>query len=872
MSQIRTLPIRVAPIPGEALDSWLEALAARSYTTWADLLTSIGLIPAEGPRTNGWIAQLRPDEAAAVSHATGIEVSDLHAMTLARFDRAALRIRAATRTVDRTFPWGRGRGSRYCPDCLADSGGSWQLTWRLGWSFACLHHACLLADECPGCGKRQRLRPFSGEVVPRPGSCANPGDGVSGLSPTRCGADLTTAEVARFPADHPVLTAQQNIYDIIDSSTTEFGIYTTNPQPAITALADIRAVAGRILAYATAEDLSRILSSDLLAAHRNIPVSQLGQATARRPTPKPGLAAPAHAATAAVGVTAALTVIAAPDIATGGEALRWLVTKTRDGGRAVRASNIGWGQQISPTLSAVQLAALAPLFKPVDQLRHRTPMTIPRHPRPRATRIDHLVRRVPTMLWPTWSLRLAVPGTHQRILRPVASATLLLVGTRLHRADAVTLLNSPIAASTVSRVLQLMTNHGAQSILLALIRMADHLADNDITIDYQRRRLLDYTALLPDKTWRQICRATGTAGPFSSRARVARSFLFERISGLPSGDAPEALDDNEFRTKTADFPKHLTPELAAALHHHAAEFLADHHIYDEPVTWQPPTDLLDDLPLPSLDPAAVDIGELHRLIRREDHSPGAAANALGTTLDIIRHLLEERPAPTRPPTTADQARAHGHAYMTARNQLPRDVLIDLYQRQRISLRDIAERVGVSRPTLASLARDYEIPLREPHPHAKIHIDRDWLYDRYVNQRRTLSELARETGMSTANMARWAKRYDILMRPRGGPSHSANLDANTMAATAPLNLQPALTTIGGWERLRRFAAATRYPTLTAAAKGLGINQITLTSQVNRLERELGGPLLNRAERNHPMTLTPLGEEILAAINVAADQRP
>lgn len=32
MSSPRTLPIRLAPLPGEALDGWLEALAERLHT------------------------------------------------------------------------------------------------------------------------------------------------------------------------------------------------------------------------------------------------------------------------------------------------------------------------------------------------------------------------------------------------------------------------------------------------------------------------------------------------------------------------------------------------------------------------------------------------------------------------------------------------------------------------------------------------------------------------------------------------------------------------------------------------------------------------------------------------------------------------
>lgn len=50
----------------------------------------------------------------------------------------------------------------------------------------------------------------------------------------------------------------------------------------------------------------------------------------------------------------------------------------------------------------------------------------------------------------------------------------------------------------------------------------------------------------------------------------------------------------------------------------------------------------------------------------------------------------------------------------------------------------------------------------------------------------------------------------------------------------------------------------------AAESLGISQATLVTQINRLEHDIGGPLLNRAERGRPMTLTPLGEQVLVAI--------
>jgi hypothetical protein len=92
----------------------------------------------------------------------------------------------------------------------------------------------------------------------------------------------------------------------------------------------------------------------------------------------------------------------------------------------------------------------------------------------------------------------------------------------------------------------------------------------------------------------------------------------------------------------------------------------------------------------------------------------------------------------------------------------------------MSLRDIAVLIGVSRQVIGNLARDYEIPLRPARVQARTTVDQEWLYDQYVNELRALPDLAQEAGTSTANMARWAKKYEIPLRGRGTPSHSATL--------------------------------------------------------------------------------------------------
>ena len=77
-------------------------------------------------------------------------------------------------------------------------------------------------------------------------------------------------------------------------------------------------------------------------------------------------------------------------------------------------------------------------------------------------------------------------------------------------------------------------------------------------------------------------------------------------------------------------------------------------------------------------------------------------------------------------------------------ELSAAVLADLYQEQRLSLRDIAALYGSEHKVVAQLARQYGIELRpaqRPRRHNEIH--RDWLYTEYIIKRRTLPDLAAE---------------------------------------------------------------------------------------------------------------------------------
>lgn len=764
MTGVRSLPIRVAPLPGEAIDSWLEAIAHRTGTTFVDLGTALhheDRTAAERvQRPSMWPMHLPPGEVDTIAAATELSAAAVEAMTLVRYDGVALSLKVR-KGRSGGWPWGNGRRSRYCPDCLAESGGRWQLHWRLGCVFACTEHRCLLADTCPYCGtfQRPRRRP-SGVLVPSPGRCPHPSRDTAGRSRlARCGADLASAPVMRLSPGHPALRAQHLVLDVLAAGHGTFGVYADHRHPARAVLADLHAIGSRVITYGTAEEIADRVPADLAHA-----LTQLRSSASSTPVPVRGssqLSAAGGAITTAVAVTAAAAVLDRPDIADAGESLRWLVHGGRRLGRQIDAGVMGdWGSATSERLAAIQLAALRPLFvRAVDQLRYRSAAAVPSRPSANATAVDAAARRLPTRLWPQWSLRCTVPPCSPAQVRPALSAALLLVGTPLTIGEAIDRLGSAVRADGVTRTLAHLRNapHWDDT-LTALTRLADHLGAEPPPIDYDRRRHVDYRGLLPDERWQEICRRTGTPPGAGQKADFARCLLFERLSGLPASRSPFLQGGYDVRAKLSGFPRTLTPAQAALLNQEARRFLDDQGLGAEPVAWHPPLHLLDGLALPGPDPTAVDLAALHGLTRGEHTALSEIARQLGTTLDVIRHLLENHPAPESH-TVAERLRRRT-AQTAAEETLSRAQFVELYCVQRRTLAEIAAIIGASRKVTGRLARHHGITPSAGGPP----VDPAWFHHQYVNQRRTLRDLGHEVGRSVSRMSRIAKDYGIPIRP------------------------------------------------------------------------------------------------------------
>lgn len=395
---VRTLPIRLDPLPGEALDSWLEAVSARTETPFGQTLHHLGF-PSRTQQSRGagdlrppdWTILLRDEEVHRLAHASGLAPEAITAMTLARYFPHAIHLDLERRHVDRKLLWGRGSGSRYCPDCLREHQGRWQLFWRLGWAFACTQHSRLLADCCPECGRFPRHRPHSGQSVPRPGLCGHSPRRPDAPHTRGCGYVLASTPSLQLSEEHPASKAQKQIQEIIENPTmVTTGAYSHRPQPARQVLMDIRAVAQRVLADLPDEYLAELLPDDLVTAyltsrpsassapHRSRP----GFLPPGEPARRPGFMAPTRAISTAVAVAIAVHILNDPDVRTGGALIRTIHQARRPHlVQPIIASSIeGWGRELSPVLEAIHLASIAPTLRPSLQLRYRTATRFPRRP------------------------------------------------------------------------------------------------------------------------------------------------------------------------------------------------------------------------------------------------------------------------------------------------------------------------------------------------------------------------------------------------------------------------------------------------------------------------------------------------------------
>jgi hypothetical protein len=695
---VRTLPIRLLPGVGEGLDSYLELLAQRCGAAWADMLDAVGLDTGGRGRTPvvyQWLSDLTAAQQHSLSGACGIDPTALRRLTMATLVPSAVATSRATMPAAR--PYLSPSRSRFCPQCVQQTGGRWQLWWRLRWAFGCPRHRCLLADTCPECGRWQRTSPLPDGLIPAPGRCARKADTSHGRDLRRCGAALSTATTLSLPTQHPVLAVQSAILETLGRDVVSLGVYAGDPVSVRQFLADLTALSGRILGYADLSDLEDLVPADLLDAYRCA-------MTAPPSRERRGASLSGTAVASAVAAVLAVDVLSCRDTRTAGGQLRWLVSASRRRGLAVTGSNIGWSRHSSDALLAVQLCAMTPFLPPSDQLRYRCAADYPRRPGP----VGERWRYMPATLWPAIRLFFSANMVGFEQLGSALSVALGLVGTRMTLSQAVASLGSVTSAPSVSRVLQAMQRDRRwPDMLAALTALAEFLDAGNCPINYGKRRCLPFASFLPEEEWRQICWDTATAVGRAVRIRLVRCWVFERVIGSPARNCISAIDDPEFRSKLRTLPLWLTPRLVGSLDHSARRFLDAHGHGGEPLTWQPDDHLFAECGL-TRTPPKVSTAAVHRAVRSGVRGLSVIADEYGVSIDYLRYVCDLSSVAG---DSATRAAGNVGVLPALRAQLPRETFLDLYVTRRYGLATIAQQYGVSRQALTRLAHSYDVELR-----------------------------------------------------------------------------------------------------------------------------------------------------------------
>jgi TniQ len=344
----RTFPVRLTVANYESLHSYVHRLSALHDVPLGQTLSRLGLVTEVRPKSIVGFGVAMPEEQVRTfSFVAGISESQTRSLLLSRFSGISLSMDVAKLAMPdgirkaSTSEWAYFSGSHFCPDCLRESGGAWNLSWKLPWSFACVKHQALLHDHCPDCGQRPASGHRDGSLspafigkVPRPGFCSNvlpPGLAGRGKGSTACGCNLMEIESHKGPTLKELLDSQK----MIDEYLTSQKLIDTGKS--LTFFREMRSVCALILYRAELEDFPRFPDHiqeaiALHIAHRNGAQDERSEGGAGRNGARPRMymVAPKSAALMTAVAFVALRIVQQTDLSALRESLRVLGDRTCD--------------------------------------------------------------------------------------------------------------------------------------------------------------------------------------------------------------------------------------------------------------------------------------------------------------------------------------------------------------------------------------------------------------------------------------------------------------------------------------------------------------------------------------------------------------
>ncbi len=557
MSLRRLLHVTM-PLPDEPFDSWVEFMAHSYGATVGEMARAMGLSDSEGvpaaasQSSRAWSTALEPQQLRNLELTTGRSGDEFRAMTRTTFAANAIRLTPQGR-ISASCP-ATGVAARYCPECLADSGGRWRLSWQFPFGFACMRHKRLLVDTCPRCDQPPRLIGHPLTLVPAPGHCHNRvADGTS-AGDARCGGDLSSSRELVL-AEAETREAQRGILRVVATGVGDFGIYADVRPSTIEVLSDLL-----LLSRAGRQALVEGERFEWMPAS----LTDASRVTSHRRTGKVDLR-PSTAGEVALGNTIAFHALYAgeriTDLLRGRVSVHTALDHYSPPLRDHVSRALGRTRRPTATLQAVKVSESDP---------------------------EARAAKLPAVLWPEWTARLAPRRLDAEIAGGALASAVVFVGTRLTHGSAIKLLDAEAQSRQVSHVMRSLGHNGPEiDTIRAIARLAAFLDESSTPIDFARRRTIDYSSILPRDQWREICRTANVLPGGAHRWQIARAHLYALLSGNRVMRAPFAREPSfpsfaELRQFRAGLPGVVSLGLEAV----AVDFLEAHGV-EEPASWMP---------------------------------------------------------------------------------------------------------------------------------------------------------------------------------------------------------------------------------------------------------------------------------------------
>ena len=569
----RTLPITLRPASelGESFAGYADRLASHLNVPLISLLYRVGVVSEErfSALPVGYGLALRPETLRTFAGATRLPEEAVSATLLARYDGVCCDLSGLDPASPRTFSrvalgtWAYFVGSHACPSCLAHDG-VWRLRWKVPWSFACVEHRRLLADTCPGCGRRigvgrrdGRSGPAFPSLVPIPKACRNAlpkGLAAAGRSSRPCGHPLDAIEAPEI--DCPRVTEAQRRLDAALA-----GEEVSVAGEGVTSLEyfdDLRSICALVLSVGEAGDLGTTPSfvrrafddhvRERQSVHeRRKELVEAGGDWRAGPRSRPFTGPPESAALMAAVAPVAVEVLSTGSPEELAARIAPFVERVRRSAERSRTSRRFAYFGFSPRLEA----AFDRCWRPYRKVSFRIRADAKRFATEYVPDLSGLTTdHVPQLFWkePFWaSLAELLPGVLPDHARRVCSMWLAKVLTGATWEEAAREIGLPAGRGRgiANKVVSLLNSSGnTQEFSARILEIASRVAEDPMRVDYgRRRRALASLADLPFEEWEAVCRSAGARpGYRGGKSRYAATWLWGRLTGGDPKLAPGLHD------------------------------------------------------------------------------------------------------------------------------------------------------------------------------------------------------------------------------------------------------------------------------------------------------------------------------------------